>query len=740
MNLVKWFRRNNRKVMAIVVVVILFGFVGGSYIRQLGRRKTGLHKTVAYFRGNTEITNYDLALAQRELEILKMLRADDMLGSIRTPILRAQNLRALILRELLFSEQEISPMLSKQVKQMMRVNKYSIGDKQINDIYRRSVSSDVYWLLLKKEAEQAGTRILDEEAGRQLAKIIPNIFSGATYSQLIGSIVNQQRIPEQEILKTFGKLMMILEYTKVACENEAVTIRQIMHNVSNEGERFDAEFLRFDSSVFAEIQDEPSEEKMIEHFNKYKKFFPGDVSEQNPYGFGYKLGDRIKLEYIAVKLDDVSSIITAPTQEEAEEYYQRYREQFTQQVPSDANDPNSPMIEQIRSYADIAGLILNQLLREKINSKAERILQQAKTLTETDLDVTDAEFANIDEEQFKQMADDYETAVEQLSKEYKIRVYTGRTEMLSAEDMVKDNYLTALYMQDYKYNPVVLTQIVFAVDELGISELGPFEVAKPKMYENIGLVKDVLGRVMVLVRIIETQKAFEPESINQTFSRTSFRFEQDQDDSDKVYSIKEAVVEDMKKLAAMDTVKNKTAEFKRLAVKDGWDSAIARFEELYGQKDEDDDDKVNIFKLQNLTNLQRTSKETIGTLSIQNAGSPTARFSLNEIKKMGRFINQLYSLVPPDANSLDTTPLVIEFKPYMSYYCIKNISIKRLEQRQYERIKVMQVCKENLVQSQSLAPVHFSPENILKRMQFSWVRQNEETADSDTLVESEGSS
>ena len=100
MNLVKWFRKNNKKLMAVVVIVIMVGFMGGAYLRQLGLKRTGLHKTVAYFGLKGEITNNDLTLARRELEILKMLQIDTMLRSMIMPISRTQDLRSLLLGEL----------------------------------------------------------------------------------------------------------------------------------------------------------------------------------------------------------------------------------------------------------------------------------------------------------------------------------------------------------------------------------------------------------------------------------------------------------------------------------------------------------------------------------------------------------------------------------------------------------------------------------------------------------------
>ena len=99
MSLIRWFRKYNRKIMAIVVVVIMFGFIGGSYIRYLGQRRSGLHKTVAYFGDNEKITNYDLALARRELEILRLIRVDILLRRLNVPQLPVQDLHSLLLAE-----------------------------------------------------------------------------------------------------------------------------------------------------------------------------------------------------------------------------------------------------------------------------------------------------------------------------------------------------------------------------------------------------------------------------------------------------------------------------------------------------------------------------------------------------------------------------------------------------------------------------------------------------------------
>jgi len=310
MNLVKWLRKNNMKVMAVVVVFIMIAFTVGPALRYLGRGRTGQHETVAYFADNKKITNRDLIQANQELELLRLLRADILLKSLSIPILRMPDLRGYLLSELLFAERRTSPLIINRIKQLITANQYGISDKQINDIYRRSMPSNAYWLLLKNEAQLAGVRIPNENAGNVLSMAIPQLFNGATYSQVIRSIVDQQGIPEKEILTTFSKLMAVLEYAKMICAAEDFTNSQIMHTLSREEETIDVEFVKFDSAIFTETQDQPSEEKLIEHFEKYKNFFDGDVNEQNPYGFGYKLPDRVQLEYIAsLNISRLSSMI-----------------------------------------------------------------------------------------------------------------------------------------------------------------------------------------------------------------------------------------------------------------------------------------------------------------------------------------------------------------------------------------------------------------------------------------------
>ncbi len=107
--------------------------------------------------------------------------------------------------------------------------------------------------------------------------------------------------------------------------------------------------------------------------------------------------------------------------------------------------------------------------------------------------------------------------------------------------------------------------------------------------------------------------------------------------------------------------------------------------------------------------------------------------------KEDMFAEKLYSLVPQNAETIDNLPLVLEFKPALSYFCLKDISIRRVDEEQYSRAKAMRAYKEDFVQSQSLAVVHFNPENIIKRTNFRLAEQ-QAPADANVPAKSQGAS
>jgi hypothetical protein len=730
MNLVKWFRKNNTKIMAVVVIVLMVGFIGGSSLTYLLRGSGGIHKAVAHYGHNKKITHYDRSIAGQELEILQSLRADE--------VLRSQDLRGMLLGELLFSQNRSSAAMLDMARQTIQRNRYRISDKQLGAMYRgRTAPSDIYWILLREEAAAAGIHIQTEDVGGLLGRIIPQLFDNESYARVMQTIVSRFNVPEGQILETFGKLLAVLQYAQIVCSMEDVTSAQAKHIASRESETLDAELVRLGASAFADKGQTPPEEAVLAHFNRYKANTPGDVNEGNPFGFGYKLPDRIQFDYVAVKLKDVEAIIKPPTQEETEQYYRQNREQaFSEQLPADPNNPNSPRTR-VKSYAEVADTVMKQLRRQKIMTKAEQILQEVRNVADVDLQPTGPDDQEVTIEQRREKAGSYEKIAQDLAKKHGVAVHSGQTGLLNARNMQSDAHLGRMFLTGYGYNPVPLSQVLFSVKELGENATVLLSMPQAEMYMTIGPARDPMAsmtpdlsdHIMLVVRVANARKAAAPESLEVAYSTRTIDLGDASQEKGKSFSVKEEVVKDVRNLAAWDTTRSRAEEFMALAIKEGWDRAVAQFNQVYGEQAKADPNDPNVFQLEQLAGLQRVSKGELQVLAAQVANNPAGRLFLNEARNEGQFVDRLYSLIPADAAAATQMPQIMEFKPNRSCYVLRNLSVQRLSREEYQKMKSMVVLREEYNQIQNLAIVHLNPENILKRMNFKFVKQADQPSE-----------
>ncbi len=718
MSLVKWLRKNNRKLMAVFVVAIMLAFVMPTVLQQLSR-PSGAKATIAYFEPDGKITNKDILDTRWQLNLLQALLAKQFL-------LRQQDFRLILLSELLFHDTGTSAAVSRQINSTVITKQWRTSSREIDNLFSQvkggNELSPIFWLLLKAEAKQAGIMVSTEFASQVLSSTISQLTEGQLNAkQLVQRIVEQRGISEETVLETFRHLLGIVVYAQAITSNENITASQLMYMVNRNTEKIDVEFVNFDSSLFTQSEPEPTPAELNKHFEKYRKFFPGQITPQNPYGFGYKIPEIVQLEYIAVKLDDVTTLVEAPGPEQAEEFYQKHRKEFIANVPLDPNDPNSETIERIKTYAEIADDISTKLLQDRVRVKAETILNEAIMLTEADLEDVQQP-AQISDEQFKELAGDYGQAAEQLSKKHNIKIHTGRTGLLTAEELMWDRHLGMFYLEGQNLNPISLTKIVFAIEQLDASHLGPYEVPRPRMYENIGPINNFFDKTMALLRVIHAEKPTEPTDINYISDKTGLEFlEKSQDeDTQKTQPLKELVEEDLKKLKAMATARSVAEQFLKLAQAGDWDEVIEEFNNRYAPKDKQKDLTQQTIKLQNFTELRRISNQNIAVTRLNNDDSAAARSSLHQHIKSQNLIDRFFALLPEGKTSPEKLPLIMELKSQTSFYVIKNISRKLTSREEYEREKIISAYREDTGQSQSLAVIHFTPENIIKRMKFRW--------------------
>ncbi len=732
MHLVKWFRKNNTKVMAVVVVVLMVGFVGGTALTSLLQGGGDMNKAVAHYGPKQrKLTPNDRNEARIQLEMLQGLGAGQ--------ILRSRDLSGVILSELLFAQDRAADMIA-NLWQYVQRNRYRVSERQISALYDRTVPADIYWILLRDEAQDAGFHVRGEDVGQMLGMAIPQLYPGMTYAQVMEQMISRHGVTEKTILTTFGKLWAVLQYAEAVCSMETATTAEVRHLASRQNEALTAELVQFKASYFQDKMATPSKEEMTAQFNKYRDTFAGEASEENPYGFGYKLPSRIQLQYIALDFNDVPALIEQPTAEETETYYQQNRDRlYTRQVQSDPNDPNSPMVDEVQPYAEVATEITDQLTRERVIRKAEQILLEARDRADEKLGARSSGDAKLTADELKKDAGDYEAIATELGQKHNLPLYYGRTGMLSAADVQGDENLRRLALTGYGRNPIPLIQVLFSVEALGEEAIQLTSVPSAQVYRSIGPARpamieaapELAGQIMTLVRIVAVEPAAAPESLDAQHSTKTLVIDDTNLDDTDVHSVKEAVIDDLRILAAWETTKTRAQEFVQVANEGTWDEAVNKFNELYGEQAKDDPNDPNVFEVQNRFGLQRIAQAQMEVIATQTANVPGIDENLRRFAVEQRFANRLYSLIPLKGNTAKDLPVVLEFKPDQSFYCLKDVSIRRLDQERFKSMKTSLLMQQAHVESQSLSLIHFNPANILKRANLTSVEPPEDDEQTD---------
>jgi len=211
MHLVKWIRKNERKIMTFVVIFIMIAFVGGAAFQQIMSRlgPNPAKETIAYYYEDGRITRNDINRAQTELRVLRSLGMDKFLNAI--------GVKGQLLGQLLFPQSQMAAAVSDMLKQSALQGRLQVRASDIDKFFAQaSGMPEIYWLLLQAEAKNAGCVTSQSRAKTTLKQIVPQITeNNADAGQLVGIIIDRLRIPEEKIIRTFADLLGILNYAQM---------------------------------------------------------------------------------------------------------------------------------------------------------------------------------------------------------------------------------------------------------------------------------------------------------------------------------------------------------------------------------------------------------------------------------------------------------------------------------------------------------------------------------------------
>lgn len=307
----KIMQRYNKKLLAIVMAFLMIAFI----IPQFSRQRNNNEITVGQV-GDEKISKQDFDRARYYWQVLK---GGDPRGNTPIP--------GVILQD---TDRQTGQPTLKPLAELF-------GPQVISEIERHPVM----FVLLQREAAKNGITIADRDVDAFLAEVqvrLPdrNVLYENVKDQETGESVREAVREFMLVNASFDQSLSMIKISQPL----------LASRMAKDLQEIKLQLVEFDDKNYNDKVAAPTPEQIQEQFNKYADVLSGDVdAKTNPFGFGYKYPDRIKLAYIGISRDEVKKSIRASKSEydwdvEAQKYYKKNGSLFasTQPATTQASD------------------------------------------------------------------------------------------------------------------------------------------------------------------------------------------------------------------------------------------------------------------------------------------------------------------------------------------------------------------------------------------------------------------
>ncbi len=242
--MMKWFRAHTKQIMAFLVLVAMFSFVGGSaLVNFLQPDPSKEPYGVAFGR---KFNQGEIYQAQRDVSTLEMV----------------------------FGRQQ--PALKAKYGEI-----WQCGYKDL---------TVAHWYLLTVEADRAGIEVSDKELDDQMENLPANLLEALR--------VSRDQITPDEIRHALRRQLAIEKNSRRITSAAAPSETQVRHFVRDTEDKAKVRFVALDAEKFIDEKAPVSQEELQAQFEKYK-----DVdSSKSDDGFGYRHPRRVKMQYVVAQI------------------------------------------------------------------------------------------------------------------------------------------------------------------------------------------------------------------------------------------------------------------------------------------------------------------------------------------------------------------------------------------------------------------------------------------------------
>ena len=239
----------------------------------------------------------------------------------------------------------------------------------VPNLLRNLPDDPLQWLLEVDDARRNGIYASTVQARSEIDQMTAQ---GVPVAQLL----QQSGVTEALLVRSIQHAVMILELRKMIIAPQPPSEPRLAHFAQGIRSQATVDVVPVDADTLLADAPEPTDAQVQELYDKYKDSPKG---RSEPYGFGYYLPRRVKLEYISVPLARVTNSIEVD-EVEAQKFYTTHPERYMpptpekkegEAAPAEADVPKGPL-----PYRQVRDRVIDELLRQLAQEKQNRIVKQ----------------------------------------------------------------------------------------------------------------------------------------------------------------------------------------------------------------------------------------------------------------------------------------------------------------------------------------------------------------------------
>jgi len=747
----QWFRKRSKRLMIWFGCLLMIGFLIPQFAGNGGQRQRD--QIIGHYINadgdRKKISTLMLFSAARQLEILSNIGMDILSSPqfavlANDPDLGGVNLIAeLAPYQLFFSDGPTSQAVRAFLQQQILQGGWAANETQAleiqNDVNQlttidRSEASRMFLLLLN-EARQAGFQPSSEQINA-LLEVRREIIAG---SQLplppVSAITKRLNVTENDIKQAIGNYIAIVQYGDMVTGALTLSEQELKRTIRWEIEMDNVagNYVTFSANLFLDKIADPLELDWQKHFETYNTFIAGQMDEdENPFGFGYKLSDRVQVEVLRVDLakarklieDEFSQKPLDQQEDQIQKYWANHRDEFTETIPSDqADQAAQPEIRQ-QEFDQVATQAREALIKSMARQKAQKLLSQAyQSLTKrSDQPLSDSDMEKV--------ASEYTDLATRLSLP-DLKIEYDRSDFLSIQSAQQFLSFDRTFTVPRGTPDQNLMSLLFSAEPLrNQTDLVSPDVTPIKLYETIdALLTYSYGNdtsAALLVRIIAVDKERQPESMTDDGSQGAF----DPDNAETENNLLlETIKSDFKTLQAYQLAKIQAQEFASAATAD-WSLAFEQTNRSLTELDPNDPNKPGPLRQ---TTLQANRDSLNQLRQYADQQSQNASYFLQAMIRQATVLQKATTLARQRRDGASVLgPAVLERPDELSVLVFQDLEATPITQNQYVRRRALATAQMIDRKQAVTVLTHYNPNNIDRRHQFRFENPEDQSDDQET--------